>query len=708
MLLGFSHFGVTQDTPPRNLDAKDDSVSTIDMKESTERALELVWEPLTINNVTLRNRIVRAAHGTGFARGQVTDTLKAYQVERARGGVALVFGEGGQVHWSAPGFLDLTTDETIDGLADMAQAVQAEGAKIFQQLMHGGPTLYAHDGSAPWAASAIVDPVLNIVPRPMTQTMIDEVVEGFAAAALRVQQAGLDGVEIHGGHSYVFSSFLSPATNLRTDQYGGSLENRSRLMVEVLTAIRERVGADFPLGVRLSADGADHMTTEDDVVEIIHRLEADRLVDYVNVSYGSHYNRSKLIGVTREPRGYMVKQSVGAITKQATLPTLITGRILSLQDAEEVLRNGEADMVSMVRALIADPHLVRKTKEGRTSEVRPCISCDQACAGGLTSRGLMGCVVNPAVGHENTRGDALIQVTKRQKKVLVIGGGPAGLEAARSCRIAGHRVVLHERSGRLGGQLNLIKLSPSRSDVADLLPFYEAEMVRLGVEVVLNSSLDSRAAIDAVGFDEVVVATGATPRRDGFQAWRPGEPPTGMDSIELLTGWDVLNGAAIVGPVLLVDEIGHYESIDVAETLVKAGHEVHHVTRFSNLAANIPVAYDYAAAPHAEELYKGNYELHTRTLVHSVKPGSVTVAPLAAAHRLQVLDVNTFVFMSGAIPEHALQAELEDVPNLYVIGDALGPRTMEPAITEGSLAAARLADDWSRPTWVRYSGGSSV
>lgn len=683
-------------------------MSSVDARQGTERALEKVWEPLTINNVTLRNRIVRAGHGTGFARGTVTDTLKAYQVERARGGVALLFGEGGQVHWSAPGFLDLTSDETIEGLADMAQAVQAEGAKIFQQLMHGGPTLYAHDGSSPWAASAIVDPVLNIVPRPMTKTMIDEVIEGFAAAAHRVQQAGLDGVEIHGGHSYLFSSFLSPATNLRTDSYGGSLENRSRILVEALAAIRDRVGSDFALGVRLSPDGADHMTTGDDVVEVMQRLEQDGLVDYFNVSYGSHYKRSKLIGVTREPRGYMVKQAVGEITKRTSLPTMITGRILSLQDAEEVLRNGEADMVSMVRALIADPHLVRKTQEGRTSEVRPCISCNQACAGGLTSRGLMGCVVNPACGHENTRGDSMIQVTTRQKTVLVIGGGPAGLEAARSCRIAGHRVVLHERTDRLGGQLNLIKFSPSRSDVAALIPFYEDEMKRLGVEVVLNSSLDSRAAVDATGFDEVVVATGATPRRDGFQAWRPGEPPAGMDAIELLTGWDVLAGAKIVGPVLLVDEIGHYESIDVAETLVNAGHEVHHVTRFSNLAANIPVAYDYAAAPHAEQLYKGNYELHTRTLVHAVEPGRVTIAPLAAPNRLEVLDVNTFVFMSGAVPDHDLQAELEDIPNLYVIGDALGPRTMEPAITEGSLAAARFAGDWSRPTWVRYSGGSSV
>jgi 2,4-dienoyl-CoA reductase-like NADH-dependent reductase (Old Yellow Enzyme family)/thioredoxin reductase len=676
--------------------------------ETAERALELVWQPLTIGNVRLRNRIVRSAHGTGFSRGRVTDTLKAYHLTRARGGAALSFAEGGQAHWSSPGFLDLTTDETIEGLADMASAVQAEGMKMFQQLMHGGPTLYAHDGTSPWAASAITDPVLGVPVRPMTKTMIDEVIEGFAAGALRVKQAGLDGVEVHGGHSYLFSAFLSPATNHRMDEYGGSLDNRMRLLVETLGAIRERVGPDFVLGVRLSPDGVDGMTTGDDIIAVMAAIEAQGLADYLNLSYGSHYRRSKLIGITREPRGYMVRQATGVLTKQATLPTMVTGRFLSLGDAEEILRNGEADMVSMVRALIADPDLVRKTLEGRETEIRPCISCDQACAGGLTSRGLMGCVVNPAVGHELTRGDTLIRISPRKRKILIIGGGSAGLEAARACSLAGHEVVLHEQSGRLGGQLNLIKKSPARAEVASLLPYYEAEMKRLGVEIVLNSGLRTRADVDAIGADEVVLATGATPRRDGFQAWRPGSPPAGFSSVRVLTGWDVLEGAKVSGPVLLVDEIGHYESVDVADTLTLAGHQVHHVTRYSNLAPNIPVGYDYAAAPHAEELYKGTYELYTRTLVHALEPGKATIAPLAAPSRLQVLDVETFVFMSGAVPDDDLLAELEGIPNLYVIGDAAGPRTLEAAIAEGSLAASRFEAGWQRPAWVRYSGGSSV
>jgi 2,4-dienoyl-CoA reductase-like NADH-dependent reductase (Old Yellow Enzyme family) len=676
--------------------------------ETTERALELVWQPLTIGNVTLRNRIVRSAHGTGFSRGAVTDTLKAYHLARARGGAALSFSEGGQVHWSSPGFLDLTGDEIIDGLADMAAAVHGEGMQLFQQLMHGGPTLYAHDGTSPWAASAITDPVLGVPVRPMTKSMIDEVIEGFAAAALRVKQAGLDGVEVHGGHSYLFSSFLSQATNLRTDEYGGPRENRMRILVETLRAIRDRVGPAFVLGVRLSPDGVDGMTSGDDILAVMEALESEGLVDYLNLSYGSHYRRAKLIGVTREPRGYMVKQATGALTKEATVPTMVTGRFLSLWDAEEILRNGEADMVSMVRALIADPDLVRKTREGREAEIRPCISCDQACAGGLTSRGLMGCVVNPAVGHELTRGDALLQISPRRRKILVIGGGAAGLEAARACRLAGHEVVLHEQSGQLGGQLNLIKKSPARSDVAAMLPYYESEMKRLGVEIVLSSRLGDRAAVDAIGADQVVVATGATPRTDGFQAWRPGSPPAGFGGVRVLTGWDVLAGAEITGPVLLVDEIGHYESIDVADTLTRAGHQVLHVTRYSNLAPNIPVGYDYAAAPHAEELYKGNYELYTRTLVHAIEPGSATIAPLAAPDRLQVIEVGTFVFMSGAVPDNDFIADLEDVPDLYIIGDAAGPRTLEAAIAEGSLAASRFEADWQPRTWVRYSGGSSI
>jgi heterodisulfide reductase subunit A-like polyferredoxin len=440
---------------------------------------------------------------------------------------------------------------------------------------------------------------------------------------------------------------------------------------------------------------------------VSYLLEEAGLVDYLNFSLGSHYRRSKLIGTTMYRPGYQVEEATGALSRGASVPTMVTGRIMDLSQAEKILREGKADMVSMVRALIADPELVKKTKEGRDSEIRCCISCDQACAGGMTTRGVMGCVVNPAAGNERTRGDQFLTLSARPRRVLIIGGGPSGMEAARASALRGHRVVLHEKSGRLGGQVKLIEKSPSRSYVAAMLGFYEAELHRLGVEVVLRSELRTKADIEAVGADAVVVATGAEPRRDGLQAWRP-DLRLPLDGIRFLTGWDVLEGAEVVGPVLLVDEVGHYESIDVAETLVQAGHKVHHVTRFSTLGANIPVSYDYAAGPHQERLYKGDYELYTRVMVTDVAPGRGTIALLAAPDRTTELDVQTFVFMTGSLPDHTLHAELENLDGIVTIGDAAGPRTLEPAIAEGSLAPDQFEETWTRPEWVRYAGGSSI
>jgi 2,4-dienoyl-CoA reductase-like NADH-dependent reductase (Old Yellow Enzyme family) len=673
---------------------------------SAEADLAPLLEPLQLKNVRLRNRIVRSAHGSGLSLGMVTDDLVAYHVMRARNGVALSFAESAQVHWSSPGFLDNTTDAVIDGLARMADAVHAEGMAMFHQLMHGGPTVVPHDGSAPWAASAIPDQRLSIVARPMTKAMIDEVVAGFADAAARARRAGLDGVEVHGGHGYLFSAFLSPATNLRTDDYGGSLENRARILFEVLAAIRVAVGDEFVIGVRLSPDGAAGHTTAEDIIDVVAMLEDHALIDYLNVSWGSHYRQDKLIGTTRLPQGYMLPV-VGQITRATSLPTLVTGRVLTLDHAAEIVRSGQAELVSMVRALLADPELITKTLAGRTDEIRPCISCNQACAGGLNTKGRIGCVVNVGGGKELRLGDHMIEPTSDPKRVLVVGGGPAGMEAARVAALTGHEVTLVEAVDRLGGQLRLVEQSPSRTDVASLIPYFERALSLAGVEVQLGRTITA-GDVDAYEPDAIVIATGSTPRRDGFQAWVPGQPLPGIDQVELLTGWDVLEGAELTGPVMLVDELGHYESFDVSEALVKRGLEVHHVTRFHSLGAAIPLNYEFAAAPHTEELMKGNFHLHTRSLVVRVAPGSATICHLDARHREEQLAVEHFVFMSGHVPDDSLPLALAGRPNVITIGDALGPRLMEAAFADGFNAARQLEKDWQRPTWIRFSTGSAV
>jgi len=614
----------------------------------------------------------------------------------------------GEVHWSSPGMLNLTTDAVLEGLQRLSAAAHEHGMKLFQQLLHGGPTNIPHDGSAPWAASPIPDTGLGMVCRPMTTWMIDEVVAGFAGAAQRAVAGGIDGLEIHAGHGYLFSAFLSPATNRRTDDYGGPLENRARILVDVLTAVRGAVGPDYPVGVRLSADGPDDQTTRADIATLAAVLESRGLIDYLNLSYGSHYRRDLLMGATHEPHGYQLA-AYGDTARAAALPTIVTGRIMTIAEAARIIAAGTADLVSMVRATIADPELVEKARTGRTGETKPCISCNQACVGGLNLRGRVSCVVNPGAGRELRLGDDhLVARTVATADVLVVGGGPAGMEAARSAALAGHHVTLYESAESLGGQLRLARQSPARAEVAKIIPFYERELERLGVDVRLGTeaSIDDVVAADA---DLVVLATGSVPRRDGFQTWRPAQPPDGWATIDPLTSHDVLTGAALGHRVLLLDEVGHYEAIDVAEYLVDRGHRVHHVTKYTALSANLEARWDMIGAAHMRRLLAGDYEIATRSIVLEVGPSHAVFAPIDGQHRRRRIDVDSVVALSGNLPRLDLADALQPrLPLVRVVGDAAGPRMLEAAITEGQMAVRSLEPGWTKPPGLRFGQTGSA
>lgn len=669
--------------------------------------LDHVLSPFRIRGVELRNRVVRASQGTGLGLGQrVTDDLIAFNVARARGGVALAFADIGQVHWSSPGMIDMSTDDVIDGMRRLTDAVHAEGMKMFQQIWHGGATQMTMDSSAPWSASHAPDPGLGILPVPMTKGMIDEVTEAFVSASLRARECGLDGIEFHGGHGYLFSSFLSPATNLRDDEYGGSFENRCRFLLDVLEAVRAAVGPDYVMGIRLSPDGPEDQTTASDLLALSQILEERGLVDYLSLSLGSHYGRDLLMGGAHEPPGYMLPHSE-KVTRQSRLPTIVAGRFTTLAEADEVIASGAGDLVSMVRATLAEPELVRKTVEGRTGEIRPCISCNQACAGGLNTRARAMCVVNPASGRERTMSDDNIPRTDSPRHVVIAGGGPAGLEAARSATIAGHRVTVLEAASEIGGQLRLTRHSPHRPNVSRVIDFYSHEMVRLGIDVRCDTRAD-RDVVAALEPDAVLIATGVEARRDGFQTLRPSLPLAGIDTVDVLTGWDVLGGAHVGENVLLLDEIGHYESMDVAQYLVGRGHVVHQVSRYALVGANLEMRWEMIGAPNYAILMRGDFEFHPRSVILSVEPGRAMIAPHEADHRVRVVDVDTFVFMSGGLPDRDLQNSLDGVaPVVRVIGDASAPRRLEAAITEGWMSVASLDPAWRRP-FVRYGWTGSA
>jgi 2,4-dienoyl-CoA reductase-like NADH-dependent reductase (Old Yellow Enzyme family) len=665
----------------------------------------LTFTPYTIKNVELRNRVIRTSMGSGIPAGLVNDELIAFHVARARGGVALTYIDPAKVHWSSPAYLDNTRPEIVDGLRRLSAAVHAEGAKVFQQLMHGGPTNIPQDGSPPWGASAVPDPGLGMVCRPMTKPMIDEVTAGFVTAARHAQEGGLDGIEVHGGHGYVFSSFLSPATNHRTDSYGGPFENRVRFLCEVLAAIREAIGPDYPLGIRLSADAAEHQTSGADIARVAATLEQRGLADFINLSLGSHYGRDLLMGGIHEPPGYQLKVN-GDIARGISLPTVVTGRFGVIDQVEDVLAAGGVDLVGMVRATIADPDLVRKTAEGRAHLIRPCIACNQACAGGLNTRGRISCTVSPSAGREITTGDDSLR-TSRPRRVLVIGGGPCGVEAARAAVLAGHEVILAEAGDALGGQLRLVAASPHRHDVARLVDYFGHVLGDLGVDVRTGLTVTAERARE-IAPDAVIVATGSTPRRDCFQTLRPWGPPDGFDPAGVLTSWDVMGGAQTGGTVVILDEVGHYETLDVAHLLVAKGRRVRLISRFSLIAGALEMRWDMIGAPNAKLLYEGDFEFYPRRVVTSVRDGQVTFAKPEAPGQSETARYDDLVTISGNVPDSSLFDQLRDGPwELRLAGDAVGPRLLEAATFEGNQAIRSLEPGWARPA-VRFGQTGSA
>ncbi len=377
--------------------------------------------------------------------------------------------------------------------------------------------------------------------------------------ARRCRNGGLDGVELHGAHGYLIGQFLSPALNIRDDLYGGSTENRARFALEILAAIRAEVGDGFPVGIRIS--GVDFIPGGIDTAEaqaIARVLEPH--IDFLDVSMSSYWRFHKFISTLDDPLGYEIASSE-QVTKIVSVPTIVTGRILTLDHASHLVQSGVADMVSMVRAMIADPSLVLKAREGREPEIRPCIGTSMGCVAQLMTTGRLQCVVNVAAGKESTvafetPGRALLR-----KKVLVIGGGPAGLEAARTAALRGHDVHLYEMTNQLGGQVRIAASAPHRADLAAITRFLADEMVRLGVRVHLRVPVDPDL-VRSQRPDEVIIATGSTPRRDGFQLGAPTIPVPGADLPHVFSVWDVLGfgGHAEIGEfVLIFDDTGTFD-----------------------------------------------------------------------------------------------------------------------------------------------------
>jgi 2,4-dienoyl-CoA reductase (NADPH2) len=501
-----------------------------------------LFEPIKINQLELKNRIyMPAMHMNMAVNFEVTDQLIDFYAERARGGVGVITVGYATVDENSGNVTNIGAhkDEFIPGLERLAQAIQKNGAHAVVQINHAGRYNFSFflDGKQAVAPSAVPSRMTRETPRELTIDEIKEVVNSFSQAALRVKKAGYDGVEVLSGTGYLISEFLSPFTNQREDDYGGSFENRMRFGLEVMQAIRREVGEDFPIIVRMN--GNDFMpggNGRKDLQEYARQL-VHVGVDALNINVGWHEARVPQI-VTSVPRGVFGYLAKG-IKELVDVPVISGHRINDPATAREMIADGLCDMVAMGRSLIADPFLPQKAKAGHEKEILHCIACAQGCFDNLFKLKPVECLCNPKAGREK---ETTVEKTKTPKKVMVVGGGAAGMSAALSAWEKGHDVTLYEKSNRLGGQLYLASAPPGREEFAELAKDLEHQVAISTINVVLNQSVDE-ALIDQEEPDAVILTTGALPIKP---------PIPGVELSHVVQAWDVLEGKAVTGKRVVI------------------------------------------------------------------------------------------------------------------------------------------------------------
>ncbi|MCY4426926.1 MAG: FAD-dependent oxidoreductase [Halieaceae bacterium] len=657
---------------------------------------EHALSPIILRSLEIKNRIVRTAHGTTIGSqepGTIGPAFIAYHLARAKGGVGLSLLEVCSVHPSCYGPMRSYDPGIADGYKRLVEAVAPTGMKMMQQLWHAGFHGRPVDGSPPWGPSENTSPLLGVPGIAMTRMMINELVEAYARSAKIALDNGIDGIEIHGGHSYLVQQFLSPVLNQREDDYGGSLENRMRFLMEVLTAVRAELGEERPLSIRLSADGM-AMSAEESQ-QVLAAVEASGLIDMINISRGSYYDMHSMIPTMAAPSGYHLPVAE-VITRETRLPRLVTGRFRTLEEADQLIRLGQADMVSMVRATIADPELVNKSAAGREEDVRPCIGCNQACIanvmrGGLSGMMPMSCAVNPTTGLETRYQDDVVETAEKPKRILVVGGGPAGMEAARVSALKGHQVVLVEAAAQLGGQMQLAKKAPFRLSIGDITDWQERQLSQLGVEVKLNTYMEA-GDITAENADEIIIATGSMPPMDGAGLLNPGAVTEGATQPHVKSSHEIMSDTRLCpgGTAIVSDDVGHYESIAVAETLLARGAGgVVFVTRCNSMAPQME--FTYSAEQAKKRLHAtGRFRVIPNSAVRRIEKDKVVLATVYGSLE-EIVEAEMVVLVSFNRSNNDIYEELkEQGTSAHLIGDALSPRYLETAIREANFTARGL------------------
>ena len=636
-------------------------------------------QPLNAGRLKLKNRVVFPAHQTLLSEdGVVGPRMRAYYAERAKGGVAAVVVEGGAVHDTTvkfPNYLWGHKEEIIPSYKALHKELSQYGCKTIIQLVHSGGRMSSHDSRLPlWAPSDVRSAISPEIPHAMTAEEISQVLDGYEKSFKNAVEGGVDGIEIHAAHEYLLGQFLSPLNNLRTDEYGGSMDNRMRLLNEVVMLARKTVGDDMVVGIRINgSDLVDASLSNDDYVEVARNIEALASVDYLSISAGTSRDNHMIVPPMDTPEGLYVDYAAN-IRAAVTLPVMAVGRLKNPELAEEVIATGKADVVAQARALIADPFWVQKLEEKSPNQIRPCIGCNQGCFGYLYTNRPITCAVNPAVGHEKTIGQGT--ETQASGRVLVVGGGPAGMEAAIAARERGLEVTLAEASATLGGQIPLASSIEPRAELGTIIDYQINELQRLEVDVKLETLIDV-TMINDLKPDAVIIATGSQPRIS---------PISSDDSIPVIAPIEVMASPETYMDknVIVVDHVAHFPAYAPAEALKDAGAEVIIVTPKLFVGSLLDQA---TMVRTLRRLASKGVQMVPNTTAVKISDGLLHIQDtLSGQMRTEKPDV--IIAAVGNQVVDALAKELtEDFHhlNVHVIGDALAPRTILEAIREGRI-----------------------
>jgi mycofactocin system FadH/OYE family oxidoreductase 2 len=661
-----------------------------------------LWTPLQLGPVATRNRIVFSAHLTNYARdGKPTEQHAAYYAARAEGGAGLIITEEHSTHptdWPYEKLIHGFHRDVIPGYRRITDAVHRHRVPIFAQINHNGGQASSMFSRLPvWAPSAVADPLFREVPKAVTHAEIDEIVAGYALVAEHCAEGGFDGIELQCSHSSIVRGFLSPATNKRTDDYGGSLPNRARLLVQIVAAVRAVIGNRLALGVRICGDELiEGGTTIDDAVEIARLVEATGQVDYINTSIGVATASLFMIEASMHIPPDYAMFIPSALRAAVDLPVVGVGRFKDPLQAERALAEGHCDLVGVVRGQIADADFAAKAKAGATDEIRLCLSCNQECVGRMGLNRWLGCIENPTTGREAevlwrrgvSNGSAAATASStataaifddRPSKVMVVGAGPAGLQAAIAAARAGADVTVFEAQAQAGGQVRLAASVPNRAEFGDMIRNQLAECRRVGVQFRYDTSVWP-GLVDEERPDHVIVATGA----EAARPWWAGDATNVVDVRAVLDG-----SVSPTGSVVVVDELGFHHATSVAELLADRDCDVEVITNGMVVGQDLGVTLD---------MENWWMRAHAKGIVQStdlVPMGYADGALALLHHPTGVSHTRTPDWVVLAVPASPVEWLYNDLRaagwSVERVGDCVAPRRAHAAVVEGNRAGSAAA-----------------